>query len=334
VASHGSEEIITVDPEDKWVSLNFIDAATFKTLGVGIDHHEMWVYEVDGQYIEPRLADTFLMWAGERYSVMVKLDQPRGDYQIRIPDVGFTQVISGYAKLRYKGGRDTIPPKPFLDYNGAFLNNATIIPREDLIPYPPLVPPAPVASDAMFVLELGKANASWKFTMNGKDTYQQDRDAYSPLLYYPNSPDATDSLVIRTKNGSWVDIVLQTGYLPFLPQDFPHVPHKHGSKTWRIGLGSGIWNYSSVAEAIESEPQSFNLVNPGYRDTWVTAFEEDFPIPTSWIVLRYQVTNPGPFLFHCHIEEHLATGMAVAIMDGVDAWPKIPPQYSINQHGL
>jgi hypothetical protein len=105
--------------------------------------------------------------------------------------------------------------------------------------------------------------------------------------------------------------------------------HKHTGKTWQIGSGLGIWNYSSVEEAIAAEPDSFDLETPKWRDTFVTSFDG-----SAWIVLRYQVTNPGPWLFHCHIETHLAGGMAVAILDGIDVWPQIPPEYGPDQRGF
>lgn len=104
--------------------------------------------------------------------------------------------------------------------------------------------------------------------------------------------------------------------------------HKHTGKTWQIGSGDGIWNYTSVDEAIAAEPSRFDLVNPNWRDTFVTSF--DGP---AWMVLRYQVTNPGPWLFHCHIETHLAGGMAVAILDGIDTWPQVPAEYGPDQRG-
>lgn len=45
---------------------------------------------------------------------------------------------------------------------------------------------------------------------------------------------------------------------------------------------------------------------------------------STWLALRYQVVNPGAFLFHCHIQTHMSGGMAVVLLDGVDAWPAIP----------
>lgn len=51
------------------------------------------------------------------------------------------------------------------------------------------------------------------------------------------------------------------------------------------------------------------------------------------MVIRYQVVNPGPFLFHCHVQTHVAGGMAVALLDGVDQWPEVPTEYA-NGNGI
>jgi hypothetical protein len=82
---------------------------------------------------------------------------------------------------------------------------------------------------------------------------------------------------------------------------------------------------------MEVVPSSFNLVNPNYRDTVVTPVV--LGLDGGWVVIRYQVINPGPWLFHCHVETHLVGGMAMVIMDGVDEWPTIPPEYGVNQMG-
>jgi FtsP/CotA-like multicopper oxidase with cupredoxin domain len=336
VPSQGEGELIEVNAdEEKWVSLNFVGAATFKTIIFSIDDHPMWVYEVDGHFIEPQLVQTVNMYAGERYSVMVKLDQKPRDYAIRVSDNCLTQVISAYATLSYDGGRksrkqvDMTQTRGYIDYAGQHTSTDVVtLDSDHVVPFPAKVPAK--TADAEYHFFTHRWNNPYEYTMTGWGLYEEDQNAYKPLLYNVNSREAHDGrTVIRTQNGTWVDLVLNVGSFADQPQEFPHMMHKHASKTWRIGAGMGIWNYTSVAEAMETEPHSFNLVEPPFRDTWVTSF--DGP---SWMVLRYQVTNPGAFLLHCHVESHLAGGMAVVIMDGVDAWPEIPSEYALGQNGF
>ncbi|ORY10495.1 conidial pigment biosynthesis oxidase Arb2/brown2 [Clohesyomyces aquaticus] len=333
VPSEGQREIIEVDPEQEWISLNVVMAATFKTTVFSIDQHKIWVYAVDGGFIEPQLVDTFHMYAGERYSILVKLDQKPRDYTIRVPDNGLTQVLNAVATLRYQGSTDHSETQGLVSYGGLSETPVVTMDRENLPPYPPHAPAAQ-ASD-MHVMNTQRWYAPWKYTMSkgAVDTggiWGEDRGAYTPLLHNPEHELAhNESLIIRTKNGSWVDLVVQVGSHPKQPQEFPHAMHKHAQKMWKIGGSFGIWNYASVDEAIAAQPEAFNLVNPPYRDTFVTKFEG-----SAWIVLRYQVTNPGPWMFHCHIESHLGAGMGVAILDGVEAWPEVPPEYGPDLKGF
>ena len=218
---------------------------------------------------------------------MVKLDQHPGDYTIRFADNGAGQIITGYGVLSYKGGRKlrnytlgyTLPlnqTEGYTYYGGA-LRSPNFTEFDTVNPTPPFPPNKPATpkteGDELFLITMGRRGSAWQWSMRGKDLYQADRDAYTPLLYYPESPDAhDDQLVIRTKNGSWVDIILQVGALPGEAVEIGHAIHKHGSKFWIIGKGLGVWNYSSVAQAVVDQPQSFNLETPNIRDTAITEF--------------------------------------------------------------
>jgi FtsP/CotA-like multicopper oxidase with cupredoxin domain len=284
------------------------------------------------------------VYPGQRLALMVKLDQTPADYTIRFADNGAGQIVSGYAVLRYRGGHPlknytvgyTLPldqKDGYTLYGGVDASNSTTTfdTLDPTPPYPPNPPAVPKKEgDELFVLTMGRYQGAWKWTMRGKEMYAADRDAYTPLLYYPNSTDALDEeLVIRTKNGSWVDIILQVGALPGESLEIGHAIHKHGTKFYVMGKGLGVWNYTSVAAAIEDQPASFNITNPNIRDTAITEF-----VGAMWVAIRYQSKNPGFWLLHCHVETHLAGGMGLAVMDGYDVWPTIPPEYALGQHGF
>ena len=65
-----------------------------------------------------------------------------------------------------------------------------------------------------------------------------------------------------------------------------------------------------MEEAGAGNPQYFNLVNPPFRDVFNT---RPMLQQTVWVVVRYQVVNPGPWPFHCHIQTHLQGGMALSL---------------------
>ena len=54
------------------------------------------------------------------------------------------------------------------------------------------------------------------------------------------------------------------------------------------------------------KPGALNLKDPVQKDTVNVPAKEE-------LVIQWQATNPGRWFFHCHIEWHLATGMARVI---------------------
>ncbi|KAL4905667.1 Cupredoxin [Aspergillus multicolor] len=294
---------IEVDPANGWVSLNFVAAATTVQFVVSLNEHELWLYKMNSHYVQPRLFIAAVMSAGETFSVLVKLDKPPGTYTLRILNSGGTQVISAFTNVVYKGSgsRTTsaavLASSPWLSYGGLPLleevHNRMFAPWEGDNVIAPWSLTAPYAgpADEEYLLHL----------------YPPDFQAASPLLFIPNAVLGTEdeNLVIHTRNGSWVDLILKVSTLPGDKAAFMYFMHKHGSRTWRIKQGPGRWNYSSVTAARIKRPDSFNL-GGGY-----------------WSVLRYRVDNPGPWLFHCHFKLHVMGGMALAILDGVNAWPEL-----------
>lgn len=327
VATEGSTEVIEVDAASQWVSLNFISAASSKAVVVSVDQHQMWVYAVDGTYIKPQPADTIFMYNGERYSAMVRLDQTPGDYTIRVANNLPDQLISGYATMSYKRGVSTNGSIPYINYGGINVSTAVLaLDQTALVPFNQ--PPPAATADATYILNLGRFGANWKWSMNNLTAYNLSKDDNSPLLFNPNSADALNpDQTIRTKNNTWVDIIMQVLIAPENPAQPPHPVHKHSNKAYLIGSGNGVFNYSSVAQAMQHIPQSFDLATAQLRDSFTTPAILFGP---AWIAIRYFVQNPGAFFLHCHIQTHLAGGMALTIMDGVDEWPELPAEY---EHG-
>lgn len=96
-------------------------------------------------------------------------------------------------------------------------------------------------------------------------------DSY-PLLFNPNSAAAHNpGLTISTLNDTWVDIIILTNPGSQNPTQPPHSFHKHSNKFFIIGSGEGDFNYTSVKEAMQEQPESFNLDNPLFRDSLVSS---------------------------------------------------------------
>ncbi|GAB1217854.1 hypothetical protein ATERTT37_007097 [Aspergillus terreus] len=318
--SRGACERLLVDPADSYVSYDLVSAAGINTVVFSIDEHPMYVYAIDGRYIVPTLVDAITLANGNRYSVMVKLDRPAGDYTIRLATTGVNQILGTTAILSYGASFATEAEKrfsvPSIDIAGTLISaNYTALNESTIIPFPAEIPSYEVTQT--YVLDIDHYHASYRWTL-GNSSLPMILEESTPLLFDPSA--AQRDLSIETLNGTWVDLIFRV-VKPLQP---PHPFHKHSNKFFVIGQGNGYWNYSSVAEAMKSIPGSFNFDTPQIRDTYYTP-----PATTTatWLAIRYQVVNPGPFLLHCHVQVHLNGGMGLTLMDGVDEWPEIPAEY-------
>jgi FtsP/CotA-like multicopper oxidase with cupredoxin domain len=342
-SSEGQQEVLKVDPAAQYASWDLISSAGTSTFVFSIDEHPLYVYAIDGRYVKPIKADALTITNGERYSIMVKLDKPADKkYAVRSVVTGLNQLLNTTAVLEYDSSCDepftsslknTYPTsRPYITVSGLNATANTVMYNSSLAtPFPP-VAPAAEAND-LYVLKIGRYNASYRWFLNNGSMPLNLEVARPPLLFddpnvYTNTSkngihNNGDNLTIHTLHNSWIDLILAIEP-PFQP---PHPFHKHSNKFFVIGSGQGVWKWPSVTDAVKETPGSFNLVDPPTRDTFATIVPTNPLTGSSWVAIRYHVVNPGAFLLHCHIQAHLAGGMALALLDGVDKWPKIPQEY-------
>ena len=253
----------------------------------------MWIYAADGKHIQPVLVDVVQVPNGNRFSALVKLDKPVGDYTIRVTNLGANQIISGFATLSYTGSHHNTNSTPFINYAGQNLTKDVVfLDDTKVVPFPPIAPAK--TADVTYFFDVNRFGTAWRWTLSGKESYGLDLETETPLLFDPTSAEAMNpNLTITTKMGQWVDLVVQVESPPIQPA---HPLHKHSNKAFIIGAGTGVFNWSTTAEAIKSVPQFFNLDTPPLRDGFTTI---PTPLGPTWMVIRYQVVNPGAFLFHC-----------------------------------
>ncbi|KAJ6002421.1 hypothetical protein N7451_004968 [Penicillium sp. IBT 35674x] len=319
-ATKSAEEVIEVDPWKGWASLAFIGSASISAPIVSINNHSLWVYEIDGLYIKPVKVDALTINNGGRYSCLVQLDKIPGNYSITAANSGFNQKIAGFGTLSYKHGRSVLT-KPSINYGGIPTNSGVVSLDESAIEM--FTPSQPTQHpDETYILTIGRIRRAWEWSLNGNHSFGLAMEADRPFLWDPQSA-AKSPLTIATKNDTWVDMIFSlSGNISTLQPGHPL--HKHSNRVYVLGTGSGTFNWTSVADAVKAIPENFNLINPPMRDTFTTlpAYKGE-----SWMAIRYHVQNPGAFLLHCHIDPHLTGGMGLAMLDGIDSWPRIPAQY-------
>lgn len=307
--------------KQEWLAVDIVGAVNFITAVVSIDEHDMWVYAMDGSYIEPQKVQAIAVTNGDRYSVLVRT-HTAGEFKIRASANSAPQMITGHAVLSVegKGGPERREPKPYIDIVGVPTSHDVVLFEQSIArPYPP--EPIAQTADALFVLNMKIAGASYLWALNSTRLSPLELHGRSPpVLFRQPNAGLRNNVTITTLNNTWIDLVFLAAQAP-MP---PHPIHKHGGKMFQIGSGTGEFRWTSVDDAMREVPERFNLVDPPRRDAFASlpAGRE-----ASWVVVRYHVANPGAWLLHCHVSNHLMGGMEMVIQDGVDAWPKVPEEY-------
>ncbi|KAK5273372.1 hypothetical protein LTR40_013837, partial [Exophiala xenobiotica] len=174
----------------------------------------------------------------------------------------------GFGVLKYKGsyGPASSNPNALSVMNFAGTNLTQIVPFNDnkAAPFPPNPPAA--AADVTYtfnIKKMGRPYGAYQWTLSGLDSFNTTLEDAMPLLDQDPAQVPTDDLVIKTKMGQWVDLIIKTQG----PLAQPHPMHKHSNKAYVLGKGLGAFNWSSVAEAAKVLPNTtFNFVNPPLRD--------------------------------------------------------------------
>ncbi|KDN63814.1 putative multicopper oxidase [Colletotrichum sublineola] len=325
VPSDGGQETFKVEKSncdtEKWVAFDIIGAYHLHTAMFSIDNHSMWVYAMDGAYVLPQEVEAIPVTNGDRYSVLVKYKQ-QGDFTIRAASVIATQMLSGTALLQWreKGQPEPqiVPSAPWVSDNGKPVSRDVRVFRQGLAkPYPPIT--IPRNGDVLHKFNMHTSGGSYFWALNDTVLLPKDYENDTPVLFALQAQD-DDPTIVSTKNGSWVDMVFQVVNSP----QPPHPIHKHGNRMFLLGSGTGNFTWNSIEEAVAANSTGWNLIDPPRRDGFATPNAINEP---TWMAVRYLVDNPGAWLLHCHIQNHIMGGMSAIIQDGVNAWPVTPQAY-------
>ncbi|KAL9111614.1 MAG: hypothetical protein Q9227_003887 [Pyrenula ochraceoflavens] len=291
---------IHVEP-GKTYFIRLINMAAFAAQYFWIEGHSFRIVEVDGVYTQPAEADMIYMTASQRYGILLttkndtssnfaivgSMDQDLFD---TVPDTLNSNVTSF---LVYNPGASLPTPstldsfEPFDDFN--------------LIPYDQ--EPLFADPDYSFNLDVKMDNLGdgANYAFFNDVTYVRPRlpSLYSALSTSTFAANAaiyginTNSFVLH--HNQVIEIILNNhdaGKHPF---------HLHGH------------NFQAIARS-DDEAGDFDPANatfpriPMRRDTFMVR-------PDGYIVLRFRSDNPGVWLFHCHIEWHVDSGLIATMIE-------------------
>jgi len=295
-----------------------------------IDNHPLTIIEVDGFAVQPYEVQMLTVYIGQRYSVLVDGRNKQGSHLIR---------------AHIHGGNPTAFSAPELDRNvyatwGYGSSAPLASPAQNNSPSPqsldallkPLVvtaPPALKISDLNLIFEFdlsqkqGDTYMKWypevstasmdfkttKMSMLASQSYRLPLKTPSLFSQIRGTEHPQTSNVINLKKGQVVQMTLIHGVQS-------HSFHMHGFMFYVMAQG----NLQSMSQL---PSVTLNTANPIMRDTTIIPGPSNTNGRIGYTIIRFVVDNPGVWLFHCHIETHMAAGLGITFIAGEGISDKI-----------
>ncbi|KAE8100355.1 hypothetical protein FH972_018262 [Carpinus fangiana] len=326
--------------------LRLVNAAMNAELYFAIAEHNLTLVGMDGSYVKPVVTSSLMITPGQTMDILVKANQsPRDRYYVGArqydsvrPDVTDYDQTNATAILEYSGGSydPSISPifptnlPSYEEFSPAlnFTSRLRSLANQD---HPVNVPKnittrmyiTASMNNVVFdyegatktALASSLNNVSWlnpstdvllAYYRNISGIYTTDFPNYPPDFFNftaDTAPDYTTETVQGTKlkvlnYNEEVEIVFQGTTVFDASEDHPM--HLHGYTFYVVGSGFG--NFDN-----ETDPLGYNLVDPPKMNT--------VSLPKKgWVAIRFKASNPGVWLWHCHLDRHLSWGMDTVLI--------------------
>ncbi|KAJ3563161.1 hypothetical protein NP233_g9119 [Leucocoprinus birnbaumii] len=273
-----------------------------------IDNHDLTVIEVEGTETKPYTVNSIQIFVGQRYSVVLHANQTVGNYWIRaLPNSGNRNLNSTFeggvnsAILRYRGAPIEEPTSEQQSHKDPLLETSL----HPLVHTPSPGRPTPQGGDVDFEFTLGFDTETFLFTVNGTAFQPPTVPVLLQILSGARSahslmPEGSVYTVGRNKT---VQVNLPSGLI-----GGPHPFHLHGHTFWVVR---------------SADSHQYNYEDPVIRD--VTSIGDT---AGDFVSIRFRTDNPGPWIFHCHIDFHLKAGLAIVFAEApadTKEYLKTPP---------
>lgn len=293
--------------------IHMIDMANFPGVAVWFQGHNFTAVGVDGVYVEPRyMAEKMLRLApAQRWDILIttKNDTSQNfvifttlDVNMLFPPLGIPTIptFNGNATawLVYDEEKPLPPQVTFYEFN-FFDEVNNLIPQDRM----PLL--EPVDRRITMTMDNATYDGITRFTINNV-TYipQKVPSLYTALTVGNYSTDpvvyGVNSNPFVLKYGEIIELVVNNKH------ENLHPMHLHGHQFQVLQRGfpdtGGVWDGTYDAN-VSSYPvrRDTIMLNKNSSSVW-----------------RFRADNPGVWLFHCHIEYHITSGLMATIIEAPD----------------
>lgn len=324
--SSGQHSLWKVQKGKKYL-FRIINSAAQNMYAVSIDQHRMQVIAADFVPIAPYITEWLNIGIGQRYDVVVEMNQDVDSYFFRavtqtLCPSGSNNTGLGQANgiIAYEGVHEHPIYLPTSTANGnktaADFATCNDEPLASLVPHLKKdagTKSAFIASASTIpggtVTKIGTSDdgAVFRWFLNNGAMYVNYTQPTIQSLgdgYALNDTVYANQITLNQKD-QWVYFVIQNQFFAFHPM------HLHGHDFSVLGQGDGLFTADLV--------DTLNFDNPIRRDTAMLRGAAS-PAATSggYTVIGFETDNPGAWLMHCHIAWHVDGGLALQWIERPD----------------
>ncbi|KAF4459220.1 laccase precursor [Fusarium albosuccineum] len=317
--------------EGKTYKMSLVNTAVSTHMTFWIDNHNFSVVSTDFVPITPYNASVLNIAIGQRYDIIITAnatmaDNSREDFWIHARDCDNGGARSNLGIIRYNASSTDVPWTPPVDKKHLCYgcldeksSNLKPIVKRNLTNDPANID---YITDSFKVHLVGypdeyaKKSALHKWVLKDSSLYLDWRQPSLSLVKIademgwpnPKFPVGYEPVSLNYKNGSWVYFLIEGKFQESLDNStrriyeeqppVAHPIHVHGHDF--VILASGTEEYNSSVK--------LDLDNPPRRDVALLPVD-------GYLIIGFQIDNPGVWLMHCHIAWHASGGLALQFIE-------------------
>ena len=283
---------------------------------IGFDSHTMTVIAADFVPIVPYTTTTLNIATGQRYDVIVEMDQAPSSYYVRAviqtgcPSGGANSGLgTANAVINYENATP-VTPVITTSITNVTANICQDEPLASLVPF--LEKPAgtttsfgasasTIPAGSVTLVATNDDGTVFEWYINNAGINVNYSQPTLQTLAEGGANSLISNPVMLNQANQWVYFVIQNQFFA------SHPMHVHGHDVSVLGTGTGTFTSDLIA--------GLNFANPTRRDTVMLQGSAGPGSPAGYTVIGFETDNPGVWLMHCHIAWHVDGGLALQYIE-------------------